>query len=314
MATHESNSPDLNLEQAEIDEPAGPLSCTVCNEQLVGSYFDINGSTTCARCRRQLEEGLTAGTPAGRFGMALVAGVIAGAVGAGIWFAVQELTGYQVGLVAIVVGWLVGRAVRWGARARGGWVYQGMAVSLTYVAIVATAIPQIIEEMRTMDLDEPPVAEAEAETGAEAEETAPVAENTAAENTAAENTAAEDPATEPAAHDTAAAEGATAVEDATATADAPELDLPRPVVVALAVVFLLGVAMVAPFFSGIIGLIIIGIGLHEAWRQNKKLVLTIEGPFELGQHLPDSTAGAVGAGAVGAGAVGAGAGVTADGQ
>jgi hypothetical protein len=42
-----------------------------------------------------------------------------------------------------------------------------------------------------------------------------------------------------------------------------------------------------------LGLIIIGIGLHEAWRHNKRLGLTIEGPFALGQHLPEAASGPV---------------------
>ena len=46
-----------------------------------------------------------------------------------------KATGYEIGLVAIVVGLLVGGAVRKGSGARGGWFYQLMAVALTYAAI-----------------------------------------------------------------------------------------------------------------------------------------------------------------------------------
>ena len=40
-------------------------------------------------------------------------------------------------LIAIVVGLFVGRAVRWGSGGRGGRLYQGLAVVLTYLAIVS---------------------------------------------------------------------------------------------------------------------------------------------------------------------------------
>jgi hypothetical protein len=46
------------------------------------------------------------------------------------------------------------------------------------------------------------------------------------------------------------------------------------------------IAMLAPIlmaFESPIGLVIIGIGLYEAWKINKKLVLEITGPFQVGQ-------------------------------
>ncbi|HEU4828187.1 MAG TPA: hypothetical protein VFT04_03225, partial [Gemmatimonadales bacterium] len=71
---------------------------------------------------------------------------LGGAVaGAALYYAILAITGYEIGLVAIAVGWLVGRAVQLGARNRGGWLYQGLAVILTYLAIVSTYIPYILE-------------------------------------------------------------------------------------------------------------------------------------------------------------------------
>jgi hypothetical protein len=66
-------------------------------------------------------------------------------VGAGIYYAILVLTGYEVGLVAILVGWFVGQAVHRGAGGRGGWAYQSLAVGLTYFAIVSTYIPMIVK-------------------------------------------------------------------------------------------------------------------------------------------------------------------------
>jgi hypothetical protein len=82
----------------------------------------------------------------GRFLRALAFGAIGAAVGAGIYYAILALTGYELGLVAIVVGWLVGRGVSLGANHRGGWLYQAMAVFLTYTAIVSTYVPLIAKE------------------------------------------------------------------------------------------------------------------------------------------------------------------------
>jgi hypothetical protein len=54
---------------------------------------------------------------------------------------------------------------------------------------------------------------------------------------------------------------------------------------AVAVVFLLALAFAAPFLGGfenIIGIVIIGIGVYEAWKLNKRQVLEITGPHRVG--------------------------------
>ena len=53
---------------------------------------------------------------------------------------------------------------------------------------------------------------------------------------------------------------------------------------ALAVVFLFGVAMAAPFLQGvgnIIGILIISFGLYQAWTLNRRVQLDVAGPFHL---------------------------------
>jgi hypothetical protein len=57
---------------------------------------------------------------------------------------------------------------------------------------------------------------------------------------------------------------------------------PAPRAIGIACVAAL--ALAAPFLLGlenIIGLVIIGIGLFEAWKINKKVPLTISGPFRI---------------------------------
>ncbi|PYP17610.1 MAG: hypothetical protein DMD52_04370 [Gemmatimonadetes bacterium] len=72
-------------------------------------------------------------------------GLLAAAGGAGLYYAVAAATGSEYAIVAIVVGLLVGSAVRKGSNRRGGWRYQALAMSLTYSAIVVTYIPQIVK-------------------------------------------------------------------------------------------------------------------------------------------------------------------------
>ncbi len=139
----------LSFDKARFDE-SGPqsLSCAFCKRDVSGTYYEINGRTACEECRFRVESERSEGSSLGRAFRALLGGGVGGIVGAGIYYAVLALTGYEIGLVAIVVGLLVGFGVRWGSGGRGGRKYQALAVAITYVAIVSTHVPFIVEEAR----------------------------------------------------------------------------------------------------------------------------------------------------------------------
>ncbi len=141
---------------------------------------------------------------------------------------------------------MVGAAVRAGARHRGGGLYQSLAVLLTYLAIVSTYIPSIVQGLQDSDLLEDAALSLSNEDAQEAD-AALQARNTAMMESA---------------------------EDSE-----PSLALGL-----IAMLVLLAIAMVAPFlmgFENIIGLIIIAIGLYQAWKLNKRNPLIITGPFHL---------------------------------
>jgi hypothetical protein len=60
-----------------------------------------------------------------------------------IWWGIRKATGYEIGLIAVVVGLMVGGAVRAGSRGRGGIGYQLLAMALTYSCITSTYIPEV---------------------------------------------------------------------------------------------------------------------------------------------------------------------------
>ncbi len=74
---------------------------------------------------------------------ALLYGSGAAVAGCLLFYAVSVLTGFQFGLIAIAVGYLVGKAVRKGSGSLGGRKYQVMAVLLTYISIASTNLPAI---------------------------------------------------------------------------------------------------------------------------------------------------------------------------
>jgi len=66
--------------------------------------------------------------------------------GCALYYGVLAITGWEVGLISILVGVMVGGAVKAGARRRGGWLYQGLAMFLTYTSIVFSYLPIIFKE------------------------------------------------------------------------------------------------------------------------------------------------------------------------
>ncbi|TDI46694.1 MAG: hypothetical protein E2P02_04710 [Acidobacteria bacterium] len=230
----------LDFEKAQFEEETpSELTCEYCKKAIDGVYFDVNGRTSCESCRQELESARTTGDPLSRFFRALAFGGIGGAIGAAIYYAVLVVTDYEIGLIALLVGFLVGAGVRLGSGGSGGRGYQVLAVAMTYMAIVSTSIPFIIEAMMT----EP-----------QARETQTLGDSGVL-----------------AAEPEVAAEGA-ALEDASIG------------VYLLALVVIGVIAMATPFLAGVenvIGILILGFALYEAWRMNAYQPLVVEGPFEL---------------------------------
>lgn len=138
---------DLQLDQADYVEgaKASAKACSACSGSLGAQYFIANNHVVCESCVEQLNAQRSMGSPISRVSLAVVLGLVAGALGAGLYFAIAKLTGYEFGLIAIVVGFAVGAAVRWGSGGRGGKPYQILAVFITYAAIVSTYIPAVVE-------------------------------------------------------------------------------------------------------------------------------------------------------------------------
>jgi hypothetical protein len=133
---------DLQFDQAEFTAPEA-RSCALCRAEVRDQYYALNGKTMCADCHGRLQAELAQGSAGARFFAALGWGGGAALLGAAIYYGIRVATGYELGLVAIVVGVLVGKGVARGARGRVGTGYQLLAVALTYLAIVLTYVPEI---------------------------------------------------------------------------------------------------------------------------------------------------------------------------
>jgi hypothetical protein len=253
MASEEPEG-SLRFERADYDQAPADFRCDACGQDVWKTYYAVNGRTYCERCKADLEMNANRGSGAARFAKATLLGLGAGAVGAGVWYAVRATTGYELGLIAIGVGLFVGAAVRKGSAHRGGWRYQALAIFLTYASIVSTYVPDVLSGLREM-----------AEKGPEASLA------TSAPAGAEPDAAGAVPA---------AAEAAPSSQEAVS---------PTGVLLALVVFggFVLAIAFAAPFLGGvqnIMGIVIIGIALYEAWKMNRAAPLEITGPHRVGTN------------------------------
>ncbi|MBU8898434.1 hypothetical protein DRW03_17915 [Corallococcus sp. H22C18031201] len=137
-----SSAAPLQFEHAEFSDPVAAPQCAVCKKAIAETYFEVTGNLLCPSCRAELLASLEGGSAASRAFRATGLGVGAAIAGAVLYYVVN-LTGYNLGIIAVAVGWMVGMAVRRGSDGRGGWFYQTLAVLLTYLSICASLAPDV---------------------------------------------------------------------------------------------------------------------------------------------------------------------------
>lgn len=277
-----SPAPDMQFEQFEPapspqepsdDAPTGAAACAACQQTITDAYYEAGGQLFCPQCRENYQAQQTGGLRTGRMLRAVAFGTLAGIGGTIIWFGVSKLTGYEVGLIAVVVGFMVGGAVRAGSRGRGGAFYQVLAVFITYCSIVASYVPDVFQMMFD-DYKNQSTVVAAAEPATQP--------STQLEPTTAGSTAAATPG--------ASAPATSSEEQEAGGAGRAIVALVLISLIAFAIAFASPVLM---GFSNIIGLLIIGFALWEAWKLNKRTVVDFTGPYELaGGAAPSAIPGA----------------------
>lgn len=147
---------DLQFDRVETESAAdasAPVAatCANCHRSIDTEYYDINGHVCCGNCRTAIES--AAETPRGIMPLAVAGafGLGAGIVGAIIYYAVIALANLEIGIVAILIGYMVGYSVRKGAGGRGGRRFQILAVVLTYVSIALAYSPIAVKGMIDSD-------------------------------------------------------------------------------------------------------------------------------------------------------------------
>ena len=210
---------------AGVGDEASQPECGVCERALDVEHWQVSGgpvagaALVCTPCRGKLEVAEKSGSGSARALRSTAFGLGAAALGTLVYWGVIALTGYEIGLISIAVGFAVGIAVGIGNGNRGGRGYQFLAAGLTYLSIVAAWIPGILDALSR-------------------DETGAVVDTGLVER-------------------------------------------------ALMTLFAFGLAIVSPFISlasdpvgGILGILILGFGVLQAWRMNAGSPLVFEGPLD----------------------------------
>jgi hypothetical protein len=270
---------DLQFDRAIIPDAApstgGPV-CAKCNASIRMYYYHVDGDTTCSSCKQALERANGGGIAAGRSGgrlKAVFAGLGAAVAGSIIYYSVMKYLDLEIGYVAILIGFMVGYAIRGATAGRGSRRLQVLAAGLTYFAVALAYLPFSIEGMREA-----------AKEG--------VSADSVTASLPSESLVASTDATAPAgdAQDTRT-DASIDAADAAASSDLGIVGL----LLGLGggVLFVLALPLVVIFGSmpgGLISALIIGIGMHQAWKMTAPIQLAITGPFKVGSDGAPATA------------------------
>jgi hypothetical protein len=235
--------------------PSGVV-CQSCGAAIRTSYFSLGEASICGLCRANFEEAVEKSRSWSTFFKASLFGLVASIVGAIIYYGVIAITNLEIGLVAILIGYMVGFAVRRGALGFGGLRYQILGVALTYLAVSLAYVPLVFQSAHGEGTPEDPIV-------VHASPDIPPPEPGAT----LEITAVKSPLTDDAEGDAKPVTPGEAVK----------------ALGALAVLFL-GLPIIAIVYSmpsGLISALIIGFGLRQAWRMTAGIPLEVTGPYRV---------------------------------
>src|SRR5262245_27663760 len=131
------------VESASADAApgSGGVTCASCNTSIETAYFNIGNDPFCERCKGVIQAHIEPNKSMRAVGRALLLGFLAAIAGAIVYYGVIAITKFEIGIVAILIGYMVGWAVRKGASSRGGLRFQVLAVALTYFSVGLAYMP-----------------------------------------------------------------------------------------------------------------------------------------------------------------------------
>lgn len=228
------------------------MCCHECGNQLAAEYFHVDGVAACHACKEKLVAQATPLREWAPTARGLLFGIAAAVAGGALYYGVIAVTNFEIALVAIVIGYMVGWSIRRGAGGRGGRRLQVAAMAFTYLAVALSYVPLAVESAAETELaGDGYAALAGAQSGADYV-------LVTADGVVTQQGASEDEAPGGA----------------------------RTFVILLGVVLALPVMMIfGSLPSGMIGAVIIAIAMYQAWRMTAAVDLIVTGP--VGKQVPE---------------------------
>ena len=122
--------------------------CRFCSTPLTSEYYQVRGQAACASCADAARNQQAGTSDSAAFTRALLLGIVAAIVGLASYSAFTIATHLYVGYIALGVGYIVAKAMKFGSGGLGGRRYQIAAVILTYLAIALAEIPIVLWQFR----------------------------------------------------------------------------------------------------------------------------------------------------------------------
>jgi|SRR5215471_1020353 len=253
------------------------LACKACNRPITSTYYDVSGESMCAECRTKIGASLETPTGAGPLVKAGIFGIVAGIAGAIVYYGVIAITNFEIGIVAILIGYMVGYGVRMGAGG-GGRRFQVMAVAFTYMAVALAYTPLLFKAAFEHRRKEAAV---HARTTGAAGDTGTVGDSgTAGDSSTPDESAPASDSGSGTPRRSGTASVAAAAEQRESRASGNPL---------FGLVLLLGLIAALPVLSiigsmpsGFISALIIFFGMKQAWKMTGASGIVITGPYRVG--------------------------------
>jgi hypothetical protein len=136
----------LQFRHAEpVGAPAASKRCAACKSAVYDTYFQAAGHDICPNCAARIQSGQQSPAAHSLLKAALYGGGAAVA-GCALYAFVAIAAHLQLALLAILIGYMVGRAIRHASNRLGGRPQQILAVLLTYFAITFSYVVVFIYE------------------------------------------------------------------------------------------------------------------------------------------------------------------------
>jgi hypothetical protein len=129
----------MSEEPTAVAEGRSALDCQLCGAALrPQTAFTVGGHVTCQACLDQLEAEIAEGEVDGaRLPAALLGSLLGALVGAAVWAGIVIATDYEIGYVAVLVGFLAGKGAALATRGGHGPLAQKVAVVGALFGLVA---------------------------------------------------------------------------------------------------------------------------------------------------------------------------------